>query len=290
MARVTVPPYCALTPAQSQQLDGKNTELHDFTKLGDASTVTESRKVAIVTGGTRGLGQAIAKILATDGYYVVVNYRSSKEEAVQVVDEIVAAGGEALAYQADVRCRDEVLKLTNDVVERMGRIDVLINNAGLNIDRPFLEMTFEDWSRVMEVNLDGTFHCTQIVANTMIQLGIQGSIVNMSASTALHGRKNGANYCASKAGIIALTKCTALELAPRIRVNCVVPGFIETQEVIDRFSLDDDASKKGILGSIPLQRLGQSEDIANMVSFLCSDKASYITGQLFFVNGGDYMG
>lgn len=250
----------------------------------------ESKRVAIVTGGTRGLGQRIAKMLASDGYYVVVNYRSSKEEAAHVVNEIVDTGGGALAYQADVSCREEVLKLTNDVVERMGRIDVLINNAGLNIDRPFLEMTSEDWSRVMKVNLDGTFYCTQIVANTMIQLGVQGSIVNMSASTALQGRKDGANYCASKAGIIALTKCTALELAPHIRVNCVVPGFIETQEVIERFSLNNDASRKRILDSIPLQRLGQSDDIANMVSFLCSDKASYITGQLFFVNGGNYTG
>lgn len=252
--------------------------------------MVESRRVAIVTGGTRGLGQSIAKMLASDGYYVVVNYRSSEEEAARVVNEIVDTGGGALAYQADVSCREDVLKLTNDIVERMGRIDVLINNAGLNIDRPFLEMTSEEWSSVVKVNLDGTFHCTQIVANSMIQLGIQGSIVNMSASTALQGRKDGANYCASKAGIIALTKCTALELAPHIRVNCVVPGFIETEEVIDRFSLNDDASRKRILDSIPLQRLGQSDDIANMVSFLCSDKASYITGQLFFVNGGNYTG
>jgi len=252
--------------------------------------MNENTKVAIVTGGTRGLGRSIAKMLAADGYHVIVNYRSSDEEAADVVNEIVDLGGEAMAYQADVSSREEVLKLTNDIVEHTGRIDVLINNAGLNIDRPFLEMTFEEWSRVMKVNLDGTFNCTQIVANTMIQLGFQGSIINLSASTALQGRKDGANYCASKAGIIALTKCTALELAPHIRVNCVVPGFMETQEVIDRFSLNNDACRARILDAIPLQRLGQSDDIANMVSFLCSDKASYITGQLFFVNGGNYMG
>ncbi|QQE77383.1 3-oxoacyl-ACP reductase family protein [Alicyclobacillus sp. SO9] len=252
--------------------------------------MAESTKVAIVTGGTRGLGRDIAKTLAADGYYVVVNYRSSAVEAAQVVNEIVDLGGEAMSYQADVSSREAVLKLTNDIVERAGRIDVLINNAGLNIDRPFLEMTSEEWSSVMKVNLDGTFHCTQIVANTMMKLGIHGSILNMSASTALHGREDGANYCASKAGVMALTKCTALELAPQIRVNCIVPGFIETQEVVDRFSLDDDANKDKILDSIPLRRLGQSQDIANMVSFLCSDKASYITGQMFFVNGGNYMG
>lgn len=236
------------------------------------------------------MGRSIAKMLAAEGYYVIVNYRSSGTEATDVVNEILNLGGEAMAYQADVSSREEVLRLTNDVVERLGRIDVLINNAGLNIDRPFLEMTSEEWSRVMKVNLDGTFNCTQIIANTMLKLGVQGSIVNMSASTALHGRKDGANYCASKAGIIALTKCTALELAPHIRVNCVLPGFMETQEVVDRFSLDNDAIREEIINSIPLMRLGQADDIANMVSFLCSDKASYITGQLFFVNGGNYMG
>lgn len=252
--------------------------------------MVDSRKVAVVTGGSRGLGRSIAKILASDGYDVVVNYRSSHEEATDVVNEIAAAGGTAIAYQADVCSREDVLRMTHDVVERFGRIDVLINNAGLNMDGPFLDMPPEAWSRVMSVNLDGTFNCTQIVANIMMELGIQGSIVNMSAATSLQGRKNGANYCASKAAVIALTKCTALELAPNIRVNCVVPGFIETQEVVERFSLDDEASRERVLGTIPLKRLGQSDDIANMVSFICSEKASYITGQLFFVNGGNYTG
>jgi 3-oxoacyl-[acyl-carrier protein] reductase len=257
---------------------------------GGLFSMNESTRVAIVTGGTRGLGRNIAKTLAADGYYVIVNYRSSAQEAADVVAEIVNLGGEAMAYQADVSSREEVLKLTNDILEDAGRIDVLINNAGLNIDRPFLEMTPEEWSSVMKVNLDGTFNCTQIVGKTMIELGIQGSIVNLSASAALHGRENGANYSASKAGVIALTKCTALELAPQIRVNCILPGFIETQEVVDRFSLDDDANRETIVDSIPLKRIGQSEDIANMVSFLCSEKASYITGQMFFINGGNYTG
>lgn len=247
-------------------------------------------KVAIVTGATRGLGKEIAISLASDGYQVVVNYRVSVQEAQEVVREIVNSGGEAIALQADVVSRPAVQTMMDTVVQRYGRIDLLVNNAGLNVDGPFLEMTDEDWSRVRNVNLDGTFICTQIAARSMRQLGTRGSIINLSASTALHGRKNGSNYCASKAGVIALTKCTALELAPDIRVNCIVPGFIETEEVVTRFSLHDEESRAAVLSSIPLRRLGQPQEIASMASFLCSDKADFITGQLFFVNGGDYLG
>lgn len=247
-------------------------------------------KVALVTGGSRGLGKEVAKRLAHEGYHVVVNYRSSAREAEEVVADIVGAGGVATCVAADVSVRNDVLAMVDEIVGDFGGIDVLVNNAGLNVDGPFMDMTPEAWSRVVAVNLDGTFHCTQIVAQAMLREGVKGNIVNLSASTAVSGRKNGANYCASKAGVIALTKCTALELAPQIRVNCVLPGFIETQEVVERFSLDDPAARSELLSTIPMQRLGQSEDVADMVSFLCSDRASYITGQMFYVNGGNYTG
>jgi len=258
-------------------------------RQGD-DNMSHKREIAIVTGGTRGIGRGVAMALAAEGYTVVVNYNTSRQEAEGVVTEITAAGGEATCYQADVTSREAVTVMTQDVIEQFGHIDVLINNAGLNIDGPFLDMSVEDWSTVLQVNLNGTFNCTQIVAKSMMNLGVAGSIVNLSASTAISGRKNGANYCASKAGVIALTKCTALELAPHIRVNCILPGFIETQEVVDRFQLENEANRERVLASIPIRRIGQPNDVANMVSFLCSDKATYITGQLFFINGGDYTG
>lgn len=247
-------------------------------------------KVALVTGGTRGIGRAIALTLSTGGYHVVVNYHVSAQEAQTVVHDITAAGGAATSFRADVSSRAEVSHMVDEIVREIGPIAVLVNNAGLNIDRPFLEMTPDEWTSVVGVNLDGTFHCTQLVAQSMIAAGIQGNIVNLSAATAIRGRKNGANYCASKSGVIALTRCTALELAPQIRVNCILPGYIETQEVVERFSLDNEETKARVTSGIPMKRLGQPEEIAEMVTFLCSDKASYITGQMFFVNGGNYTG
>ncbi|WDL95956.1 SDR family NAD(P)-dependent oxidoreductase [Alicyclobacillus sp. ALC3] len=252
--------------------------------------MSNSARVALVTGASRGLGRAIALNLADNGYHVVVNYRTSGDEAEGVVHDITAAGGAASPYRADVSIRTDVARMVEDVTRDIGPIKVLVNNAGLNIDRPFLEITPDEWTRVVQVNLDGTFHCTQLVAKSMLHHGVQGSIVNLSASTAISGRKDGANYCASKAGVIALTKCTALELAPHIRVNCVLPGYIETQEVVERFSLDDETARERVMGRIPMNRLGQPEEIAEMVTFLCSEKATYITGQQFFVNGGNYTG
>jgi len=250
----------------------------------------DGQKVAVVTGGTRGLGRAIAEGLARDGYHVVVNWRASASTADEVVASITAAGGSATSIRADVSVREDVVRMVDEVVHRCGRIDVLVNNAGVNIDRPFLSMSAQDWSTVLRVNLDGAFHCTQLVAATMMERRTRGNIVNLSASTALRGRKDGANYCAAKAGVIALTKCTALELAPLIRVNCIAPGFMETDEVNERFSLADPDRRSAIVSTIPLGRIGHPREIADMVSFLCTDKASYITGQILFVNGGNYTG
>ncbi len=249
-----------------------------------------TRKVALITGASRGLGEAMAYRFAHNDYHVIVNYRTTKEEAERVVENIRQNGGKATALQADVSVEEDVDRLITQTLALEDRIDVLLNNAGLNRDGPFLTMSVEDFTRVVDVNLLGTFLCTQKVAQTMIERQIAGNIITISASTALRGRRNGANYCAAKAGILAFTKCVAIELAPHVRVNCVLPGYMETDEVMERFALHDPAVRETLEASIPMQRIGQPDELAAMVEFLCSDKASYITGQSFFVNGGNYMG
>jgi acetoacetyl-CoA reductase/3-oxoacyl-[acyl-carrier protein] reductase len=171
-------------------------------------------------------------------------------------------------------------------VAQFGRVDALVNNAGLNLDGPFRTMTDEQWERVLATNLTGPFLCAQEFARRF--RGEVGHIVNISAATAVHGRVNGANYCSSKAGVIALTKCLALELAPAIRVNCVFPGRVRTEEVLTRLNLRDPATYEASVKAIPLGRLGEPEDIYRIIRFLI-EESDYITGQNFFVNGGLFM-
>ena len=165
-------------------------------------------------------------------------------------------------------------------------MDALINNAGLNMDGPFLEMTDEQWRKVIGVNLTGTFICSQEFA--LHFKGEAGNIINISASTGIRGRKNGCNYCASKAGMINLTRCLALELAPKIRVNCIVPGYIETEEVMTRYKLDQKENYAAAVATIPMGRMGTAEDIFSMAEYIV-ENSGYITGQNFFVNGGHFM-
>lgn len=247
-------------------------------------------KVAIVTGGTRGIGKGISEILSKEGCRVIIIYNKSAGEANEVVEILKKWGGISEAIQADVSKYDQVDSMVKRVIDKYGKIDILINNAGKNIDGPFLNMSQEAMDKVIDTNLKGTFNCSQIVANEMIDKHVNGSIINISASTALRGRRNGANYCVAKAGVVALTKCIALELAPNVRVNCIIPGFIETDEVVERYSLNDANTRSQILSTIPIGRFGKPDDIGNIIAFLCSEKASYITGQLFFVNGGNYTG
>ena len=191
-----------------------------------------------------------------------------------------------LLIKADISKRAAVRDMFDKIIDSFGRVDALINNAGLNIDRPFLKMTDEQWRTVMEVNLTGTFICSQEFA--LHFKGKTGDIVNISASTGIRGRKNGCNYCASKAGVINLTKCLALELAPKIRVNCIVPGYIETEEVMTRFNLDQKENYEAVVSSIPMKRMGTAEDVFSMANYIIGN-SSYITGQNFFVNGGHFM-
>ncbi len=244
-------------------------------------------KTILVTGGSRGIGEELVRGFAAQGHRVVLNYSRSGTEAEHVVQSLANEPGDVMCVQANVAQRESVRRMFDTVAERWGMVDVLINNAGINLDGPFLTMTDDQWQQVQDVVLTGPFICAQEYAKRY--QGSRGHIVNMGAATALHGRKNGANYCSAKAGVISLTKCLALELAPTIAVNCVVPGFMETEEVMERFHLHDPAKRREMEARIPDGRLGTVKDIFRMTSFLVNE-ATYVTGQNLFVNGGQYMG
>lgn len=246
-------------------------------------------QVGLITGASRGIGRGTALYLARHGMAVAVNYARSEKDAQEVVERIRAEGGTAIAVRADVAVRREVEAMVEQVEDALGGIDFLMNNAGVAIDVPLAEMTDEAWDRVVDVNLRGVFLCAQIVSRGMLERG-RGKIVNVSAATALRGRKNGANYCAAKAGVLALTKCLALELAPNIQVNALLPGFTLTDDVIKRFNLDDPKERLRVLEGIPLGRFADVEDIARGVLFLASHLSDHMTGQMLCINGGSFMG
>lgn len=245
----------------------------------------QEMKTALVTGAGRGIGSEIAKNLAELGFYVIVNYNGSRENAENVVNEIIASGGRAKAVQCNVSDTDAVAKMTDDIKSEFGTIDVLVNNAGIVKDNLIVRMTEKDFDDVINTNLKGTFNTIKHVSKVMIKQRY-GRIVNISSVVGIVGNAGQANYAASKAGIIGLTKSAAKELAGRnITVNAVAPGFITT-EMTDKLS---DGVKEQMMAAIPLKRLGTTKDIADAVAFLVSDNASYITGQVIEVNGGMNM-
>jgi 3-oxoacyl-[acyl-carrier protein] reductase len=241
-------------------------------------------KVAIVTGASRGIGRAIAQELASYGAIVVVNYASSSDAADSLVAEITAAGGEAIALQADVSQIDQVEALFNAAIDKYKRIDILVNNAGITRDTLLLRMKPEDWQAVINLNLTGVFLCTKAASKVMLKQR-SGRIINIASVAGQMGNPGQANYSAAKAGVIGFTKTVAKELAPRgITVNAVAPGFIATDMTSNLSNTED------ILKYIPLGRYGQPEEIAGMVRFLAADSAAaYITGQVFNVDGGMVM-
>jgi 3-oxoacyl-[acyl-carrier protein] reductase len=246
-------------------------------------------KTVIITGASKGLGRAMAYKLASLSYNLVLCYLSDDETATETYARCREIHPQVLLVKADISKKHEVTTLMQESYQAFHSIDVLINNAGLNIDKPLHEITEDDWDRVVDTNLKGTFLCSQIASRYMLQQQQGGSIINIGASTAIRGRKNGANYCSSKAGVLVLTKCLALELAPKVRVNCLIPGFTRTEETEHRFRLDQPENLRSVAGSIPLQRIGEPEDVADVVSFLVSDQARYFTGQKLIVDGGEFM-
>lgn len=240
-------------------------------------------QVAIVTGASRGIGRAIAFALATEGAKVAVNYASSSSAADEVVSKIAEMGGEAIALQADVSQADQVDALVNGVMEKWGRVDVLVNNAGITRDTLLLRMKPDDWQAVIDLNLTGVFLCTRAISKIMLKQK-SGRIVNITSVVGLMGNPGQANYSAAKAGVIGFTKSIAKELASRaITVNAVAPGFIATD-------MTHDVKADDILKFIPLGRYGQPEEVAGLVQFLAADPAAaYITGQVFNIDGGMVM-
>ncbi|MEV6246531.1 glucose 1-dehydrogenase [Streptomyces sp. NPDC051742] len=242
-------------------------------------------RVAVVTGGTKGIGVSLSRRLLATGHRVVALYRGDEESAALAKKEL---GGGFTAVRADVSDAGDVARVTALVLEEHGAPSVLVNNAGRNIDGPFLEMTASDWDQVLAANLSGPFYMTRALAPAMLAAG-GGSVVNVAATTGIRPRLNGANYCASKAGLLHLTKCLALELAPAIRVNSLIPGMIDTEEMRTRFRTDEQEHRDLLLAEIPQGRIGSPEEMADALEFLVSEKAAYITGQKFIVDGGQFM-
>ncbi len=243
------------------------------------------KKIAVVTGASRGIGKAIALELAEAGAFVVINYCGSEEKAREVKMEIEAKGGMAEIYKCDVSDFTESEIFFKDIIKKYGKIHILVNNAGINKDGILMGMKEEDFSRVIDVNLKGTFHCMRHVSRQMLRQKY-GRIVNLTSVVGVRGNAGQANYAASKAGVIGLTKSAAKELASRgITVNAIAPGFICT----DMTEALPESVKESAKTEIPMGNFGKPEDVAKAVRFLASDEAGYITGQVLCVDGGMAM-
>ncbi len=242
-------------------------------------------KTVLITGAGRSLGRSTALAFGEAGANVCVNYAHSADGANAVVSDIKAAGSRAIACHADVSESEQLQAMVDETIATFGSIDVLINNAGLSIDGPFLDMTESDWDRVFEINLKGPFLLSQAVARHMLAVN-GGVIINISATTTTSGRPNAANYCSSKAGLNMLTKCMALELGPTIRVNGLGLGFADSPLVRELYSAEQ---INEVLHSTPLKRMTSYEETASFIKLLASESVSFVTGQTIMYDGGRNM-
>ena len=246
------------------------------------TTMTLENQTCVVTGASRGIGRGIARELGRQGANVVVNYRSSEAEAYDVVDEIADDGGEAVAVQADVAEMDQIQAMQERVTDMFGPADVLVNNAGITVDKKFDNMTREDWERVMQVNLGGVFNCTNAFFED-IKAAEEGRLINISSVVGQQGNYGQANYATTKSGLFGFTRTLALELAASgSTANCVAPGFVET----DMLETVPERVQEKILRRIPLDRFATVDDVAGLVRFLAGEDSGYMTGQILAVNGG----
>jgi len=268
----------------SGEIEKRTTDFGELTYFTPKTQEIEKRKVALVTGSSRGIGRAIAIELARRGYDIAVNDVEFSDEGKETIKDIEALGRKTVFVDADVSNYDSVQRMADEVLKKLSRIDVLVNNAGINIDRLLTNMSPQDWQKVIDVNLTGVFNCTKAVLPHMIEAG-GGKIINMSSQGALDGPVGQANYAAAKGGIISLTKVIAREYAQyNILCNAIAPGCIHTRMT--------DAMPPGLLqervSKIPLGRRGEPEEVARLVAFL-AEEGTYITGQLLLINAGEYI-
>ena len=243
------------------------------------------KKIALITGASRGIGKETACTLAREGIFVVINYNGSRQKALDVLESIKKNGGEGAVYQCNVADYSQTEEMIQNLIKEYGHIDILVNNAGITRDNLIMKMSEEDFDKVIEINLKGCFNTIRHLSRQMLRQR-SGKIINVASVSGVLGNAGQANYAASKAGIIGLTKTMARELASRgICVNAVAPGFIKTEmtEVLP------ESIRENVTGQIPLKRFGETKDIAEMIAFLASDKADYITGQVIHVDGGMAM-
>jgi 3-oxoacyl-(acyl-carrier-protein) reductase len=241
-------------------------------------------KVALVTGSSRGIGKAIAKVLAQEGATVAIHYHRGHEQAQQVAGELERSGARVGIFQADVARAEECHRLIEQTTRQFGQLDILVNNAGMNRDRTLRKMSAAEWDEVISTNLNSVFHCTKAVLDPMITRG-WGRVINIAAITGQTGAFGQSNYAAAKAGVIAFTKSVAQELAKHgITVNAICPGFVDT----DMVSSLPQAAKEKVKSRIPLGRFGDADEVARLVRFLCTE-GDWITGAQLNINGGQYM-